>query len=54
MTKFKLNSLDEPTDEQLQALMIALGEVGKKSMLNTQQILKKKLEDTISASKNGK
>lgn len=54
MTKFNLNSLEEPTDEQLQGLMVALGEIGKKSMLNTQQILKKKLEETISASKNGK
>ncbi|MCQ2199938.1 MAG: hypothetical protein MJZ19_09510 [Paludibacteraceae bacterium] len=53
MTKFNLNSLEEPTDEQLQGLMVALGEIGKKSMLNTQQILKKKLEETISASKNG-
>mgnify|MGYP003294490852 CR=1 FL=1 len=55
MTKFKLNSTGEPTDEQLQELMVALGEIGRKSMLATQEILKKRLEETIKASsKNGK
>ena len=40
---YRLSSLDEPTDDQLKAIMQEVGELGRKTMLLAQQELNKRL-----------
>ena len=47
MGKFDLTSSLEPTDEQLQALMEGIGEIGRRSMANAKAAFDKMLTDAL-------
>ncbi|MCF0194343.1 MAG: hypothetical protein HUK00_04085 [Bacteroidaceae bacterium] len=47
MGTFDLTSDLEPTDEQLQALMEGIGEIGRQSIIYKQAVLDKMLQDAL-------
>lgn len=42
---YRLSSMEEPTDEQLQALMRQVGEAARESSRQAQQVMDRKLQE---------
>lgn len=47
MGQFDLTSTLEPSDEQLQALMEGIGEIGRRSSAETKEILNRMLAEAL-------